>query len=87
MWFDTTKYATKKLNVAYNNSLRRSLSFPTYNSASEMFAVLNIPSFGELLRKFAFSFVSKMSSSINVFVVNIYNFSVSPFSQDMGLVV
>ena len=87
MWFDTTKYATKKLNVAYNNSLRRLLSFPTYNSASEMFAVLNIPSFGELLRKFAFSFVSKMSSSINVFVVNIYNFSVSPFSQDMGLVV
>ena len=51
MWFDTTKSAMKKLKVAYNNSLRRLLSLPTYNSASEMFAVLNIPSFGELLRK------------------------------------
>ena len=44
MWFDTTKSAMKKLKVAYNNSLRRLLSLPTYNSASEMFAVLNIPS-------------------------------------------
>ena len=49
MWFDSTKSAMKKLKVAYNNSLRRLLSLPTYNSASEMFAVLNIPSFGELL--------------------------------------
>ena len=46
MWFDTTKSAMKKLKVAYNNSLRRLLSLPTYNSASKMFAVLNIPSFG-----------------------------------------
>ena len=29
--------------------------FDTTKSASEMFAALNIPSFGELLRKFAFS--------------------------------
>ena len=50
MWFDTTKSAMKKLKVAYNNSLLRLLYLPTYNSASEMFAVLNIPSFGELLR-------------------------------------
>ena len=65
MWFDTTKSAMKKLKVAYNNSLRRLLSLPIINSASEMFAVLNIPSFGELIRKFAFSFMSRMSSSIN----------------------
>ena len=84
MWFDTTKSAMKKLKVAYNNSLRRLLSLPTYNSASEMFAVLNIPSFGELLRKFAFSFMSRMSSSINVFMVNIYNSSVPLFSKLWG---
>ena len=52
MWFDTTKYAMKKLKVAYNNSLRRLLSLPTYNSASEMFAVLNhnssVPLFSKL---------------------------------------
>ena len=84
MWFDTTKSAMKKLKVAYNNSLRRLLSLPTCNSASEMFAVLNIPSFGELLRKFAFSFMSRMSSSINVFMVNIYNSSVPLFSKIWG---
>ena len=60
------------------------LSLPTYNSASEMFAVLNIPSFGELIRKFAFSFMSRMSSSINVFMVNIYNSSVPLFSKIWG---
>ena len=37
MWFNNTKSAMKKLKVAYNNSLRRLLSLPTYNNASEMF--------------------------------------------------
>ena len=32
MWFDTTKSAMEKLKVAYNNSLRRLLSLPTYNN-------------------------------------------------------
>ena len=84
MWFDTTKCAIKNLNVAYNNSLRRLLFLPSYNSASEMFAVLNISLFGELLRKFAFSFMSRMSSSINVFMVHIYNSSVLLFSKIWG---
>ena len=47
------------------NSLRRLLSLPTCNSASEMFAVLNIPSFAKLLRKFACSSMTRISSSIN----------------------
>ena len=86
MLFDTTKSAMKKLKVAYNNSLRRLLSLPTYNNANEMIDVLNIPSFGELLRKFAFSLMSRMSSStcINVFMVNIYNSSVPLFSKICG---
>ena len=42
MWFDTTKSAMKRLKVAYNNSLRRLLSLPTYKSANEMFTVLYI---------------------------------------------
>ena len=84
MWFDSTKSAMKKLKVAYNNSLRRLLSLPTYNSASEMFAVLNIPSFGELLRKFAFSLMTRIASSINSFMVNIYSSSVPMFSKIWG---
>ena len=63
MWFDNTKSVMKTLKVANNNySLRRLLSLSTYNSASEMFAVLNIPSFGELLRKFAFSLMTRIAS-------------------------
>ena len=76
MWFHSAKSAMKKLKVAYNNSLRRLLSLPTYNSDSEMFAVLNIPSFGELLRKFAFSLMTRIASSMNSFMVNIYSSSV-----------
>ena len=84
MWFDNTKSAMKKLKVAYNNSLRRLLSLPTYNSASEMFAVLNIPSFRELLRKFAFSLLTRIASSMNSFMVNIYSSSVPMFSKIWG---
>ena len=84
MWFDSTKSAMKKLKVAYNNSLRRLLSLPTYNSASEMFAVLNIPSFGELFRNFAFSLMTRIASSINSFMVNIYSSSVPMFSKIWG---
>ena len=40
----------KKLKIAYNNGLRRLLNLPKYNSASEMFGNLNIPSFSELLQ-------------------------------------
>ena len=32
----------RKLRIAYNNSLRRLLGIPKYNSAIEMFAQLNI---------------------------------------------
>ena len=55
MWFDSTVTSMKKLKIAYNNGLRRLLNLPKYNSASEMFVNLNIPSFSELLRKFIFN--------------------------------
>ena len=69
MWFDSIKSAMKELKMTYNNCLRRLLTLPTYNSASEMFAVLNIPSFGESLRKFAFSFMTRIALSMNSFLV------------------
>ena len=74
----------KKLEVAYNNSFRRILSVPSYNSASEMFAVLNILSFGELLRKFSFSLMTRIASSMDAFMVNIYSSSVPMFSKIWG---
>ena len=81
MWFDTTKSAMKKLKVTYNNSLRRLLSLPTYNSASEMFVVLNILSFGELLRKLHSVLCQECLHLLMLFMVNIYNSSVPLFSK------
>ena len=52
MWFDCTKTALTKLKLAYNDSLRRFISLPWHNSASEMFVNLNIKSFGVLLQSF-----------------------------------
>ena len=68
MWFDSTITSMKKLKIAYNNSLRRLLNLPKYNSASEMFVNLNIPSFNELLRKLVFSFMTRIIESDNSLV-------------------
>ena len=42
LWFkfNSTKTALTKLKMAYNNSLRRLLGIPKYDSASEMFVTL-----------------------------------------------
>ena len=66
MWFDSAVTSSmKKLKGAYNNSLRRILKLPKYNSATEMFVNLNILSFNELLRKFVFIFSSRIQDSGN----------------------
>ena len=51
MWFDSTVTSMNKLKIACKSGLRRLLNLPKYDSASEMFVNLNIPSFGKLLRK------------------------------------
>ena len=61
LWFNNAKTTLTKLKIAYNNSLRRLLGLPNYNSASEMFVNLGILSFGELLRKFVFSLKTRIS--------------------------
>ena len=81
MWFDSTVTAMRKLKIAYNNGLRRILNLPKYNSASEMFVNLNIPSFDELLRKFVYSFKSRIQDSCNSLVNGIVKSSVPLFSK------
>ena len=70
----------KKLKIAYNNGLRRLLNLPKYNSASEMFVNLNIPPFKELLRKFVFSFQTRIIESDNSLVNGIVTSTISLFS-------
>ena len=76
-WFDSSETAKKKIKIAYNNSLRRLLSLPKHNSASEMFVNLNILSFGELLRKFVYSFQSRVIMSDNILLSGI-SYSITP---------
>ena len=52
----------KNLKVADNNSLRRPLGLPSHNSASGMFVNLNILSFGELIRKYVYSFRNRLDT-------------------------
>ena len=49
------------------------LALPQHNSASEMFVNLNILSFGELLRKFVYSFQSRLIISDNILLSGIFN--------------
>ena len=71
-WYDSTKTAMKNLKVDYNNSLRRRLGLPSHNSTSGMFVNLNIPSFGELLRKYVYNFRNRLETSDNVIIRRIY---------------
>ena len=55
-WFNN------KLQICYNNSLRRLLSIPKRSSASEMFVNLNIPVFCELMRKCVLGFCFRLDN-------------------------
>ena len=53
-----------------------------YYSASGMFVDLNIPSFGELLRKYVYSFRNRLESSKNSIIRGIY---LSQFLPQSGI--
>ena len=72
LWCDSTKAAMKNLKVANNNSLHRLLGLPSHNSASGMFVNLTITSFGELLRKYMYSFRNRLETSGNIIIDSIY---------------
>ena len=76
-WFNKSKTCLKKLQICYNNSLRRLLRIPKRSSASEMFVNLNIPAFGELLRKCVFGFCFRLDNcNINNIIGSITRSSV-----------
>ena len=67
-----------------NNSFRRLLGLPSHNSAStcSMFVNLNIPSFGELLRKYVYNFRNRLETSDNVIIRGLYS-SHLPLQSDI----
>ena len=62
VWFDCNNATLKKLEIAYNNSLRRFMFLPWRNSATEMFVNLGMHSFDEMLRIYVFSFRSRTTN-------------------------
>ena len=85
--YDCSKTALKKLRIAYNNSLRKLLGISKYNSASERFVCLNIPSFNELLRKYVYSYRSRLLASHNCILFSMCSSVVPLYSSViMGLV-
>ena len=67
-WYEGHKGKVKKLVVAFNNSLCRFLQLPKCNSASDMFVRCNIPSFGELHRRYVFGFMERTKICKNTLV-------------------
>ena len=71
----------RKLKIAYKNGLWSILNLPKYNSAFEMFVNFNSPSFNGLLRKFVYSFRSRIQDSGNSLANGIIKSSVPLFSK------
>ena len=74
--YNFTLTAMKTIKIAYNNSTRRLFFLPKHNSASEMCVNLIIMSFGELLRKYVYSFRSRLGASLKCIIDNIYSSNV-----------
>ena len=62
----------KKIKIAYNNSIRWLFCIPKHNFSSKMCLCLNSMSFGELFRKYIYSFRLRLSCSLNSGIDNIY---------------
>ena len=50
LWWNFTQTAMRKINVAYNNAFRMIMQLPRYCSASNMFAMCNVPSCQAVMR-------------------------------------
>ena len=60
---------------------KRLFNLPKHNSVSEMFVNLNIPSFGEFLRKSVFSFKSRIMNLDNLLVNGIVRSATQLFGK------
>ena len=67
-WIVHKKTTFSKIRVAYNNVYRKLLGLCRRSSASEMFAMNNIPNFEALIRKSIFAFKTRLSKSDNTII-------------------
>ena len=73
LWSKYKKASLNRLNVCYNQIMRRLISLPTWHSASAMFATLGVRSFQETQRFLSFSLKSWIEGSLNLILCNLNN--------------
>ena len=67
----TTLYSFHRLNVCYNNILRRLLRRPRYFSASGLFVECGIPNCKEVIRSLIYKFITRLNESTNDIILAI----------------
>ena len=65
LWWNFTQTAMRKINVAYNNAFRMIMQLPRYCSASNMFAMCNVPSCQAGMRNLVYRFTIRVDRSAN----------------------
>lgn len=72
---------TLRVTYTYNNAMRK-LSKERFCSASKLFVDCNVASFKEVLRKYVYSFKTRIMSSVNELVMAVTN-SFSVYSSTL----
>ena len=65
LWWNHTEYSFQRLNVCYNNILRRLLRRPRYCSASGLFAECGIPNGKAVMRNLIYKSIIRLNESTN----------------------
>ena len=73
LWWNFTQAAMRKINVAYNNAFRMIMQLPRYCSASNMFAMCNVPSCQAVMRNLVYRFTIRVDRSENKLLCAIGN--------------
>ena len=68
LWANARRASLYKLNVCYNNIMRKLLNVPPWQSVRPLFAELNIRSFGETIRNSCNSLLNRVSDSRNFLI-------------------
>ena len=73
LWTRYRQLTLNRLRVNYNNILRRMVNIPSFSSASQLFALLDLRSFVELRRRASYSIMSRLQNSRNEVVGCVIN--------------
>ena len=66
LWWNFTQTAMRKINVAYNNAFRMIMQLHRYCSASNMFAMCNVPSCQAVMRNLVYRFTIRVQTNYYV---------------------